>query len=57
MGVQFADTRLRERLIADDRGDALDSVIAALGTARAVQAGTLAQAEDLIIRREGWIYP
>jgi len=56
-GVRFADEELRVRLIENERGDALDSVIAGFGAARALQTGTLAEADDPIIRREGWIYP
>lgn len=57
VGVRFAEDSLKVRMITDSRGDALDSVIAALGAARALQSGTLAQADDPILRREGWIYP
>ncbi|MCA9904040.1 MAG: DUF429 domain-containing protein [Anaerolineae bacterium] len=57
LGVRFADASLKQRLIANSRGDALDSVVAALGAARALQSGTLAEADDPVIRREGWIYP
>ncbi|MCA9907383.1 MAG: DUF429 domain-containing protein [Anaerolineae bacterium] len=57
IGVHLADEALRTRVLENERGDALDSVIAALGTARALQAGTLAEANDPVIRREGWIYP
>lgn len=56
-GVQLADDALRTRVIENERGDALDSIVAALGTAQAVRAGMLAQADDPVIRREGWIYP
>lgn len=45
-----------DRIIADTEGDALDAVLAALGTVRGLQNPTLLQAQDDTDRSEGRVY-
>jgi hypothetical protein len=55
-GVTFASAELRQRVIGNGRGDALDSVIAAFTAARALLSGVLEQEVAGIYRLEGVIY-
>lgn len=45
-----------ERIIADTEGDALDAVLAALGTVRGLQNPALLEAQDDLDRSEGRVY-
>jgi hypothetical protein len=56
LGVTLADGSLSERLLHNSGGDALDSVLAAFGTAQAFRAGALAQAVDPTDALEGRVY-
>lgn len=54
--VTFASTELRQRVIDNGRGDALDSVIATFAAARALLSGALEQDVADIYRLEGTVY-
>lgn len=54
-GVQ-TDEAMNERMIADTEGDALDAVIAALGTARGVRNLELLKPQDEVDEVEGRVY-
>lgn len=55
-GVWFEQARVRSKVLADDHGDALDSVIAAYATWRALQEPTSLMARDDQERIEGRVY-
>jgi hypothetical protein len=55
-GVVIESPVLRERVLADANGDALDSVIAAYGTWRTLQRPDLLTAKTVLERLEGRVY-
>lgn len=55
-GISFASDDLRQRILANARGDALDSVIATLAAAEAQQGGALEADGSHIYRLEGMVF-